>query len=153
VAILDYTSYEKEEAIRTLNRELAWRPHEKKHCESVFTRFYQGYILPETFNFDKRKVHYSTLVCLGQMSRAQALELMNEGTYEDTRLLEEDKEYVLKKLTFTEVEFEKYLESPAVQHQQYASNGWIFRQLVPMKRARMKRGIRLQLFHNRATSD
>jgi len=153
VAILDYTSYEKEEAIRNLNREFGWRPYEKKHCESVFTRFYQGYILPKKFNVDKRKVHYSTLVCSGQLSRAQALELMNESTYEDTRLLEEDMEYVLKKLGFTEVEFEKYLESPAVQHQRYASNEWIFRQLAPMKRARMKRGIRLQLFHNRATSE
>ncbi|MEI2709148.1 MAG: hypothetical protein V9E96_09070 [Chitinophagaceae bacterium] len=32
-----------------------------KHYESVFTRFYQGYILPVKFSIDKRKAHLSNL--------------------------------------------------------------------------------------------
>ena len=33
-----------------------------KHHESRFTKFYEGYWLPKKFGYDKRKVHYSSLV-------------------------------------------------------------------------------------------
>ena len=72
VSLLDYLTYDWDEAIHILNKEINWRKYEKKHYESIFTRFYQGYILPKKFNVDKRKVHYSTLICSGQMTRDRA---------------------------------------------------------------------------------
>ena len=30
-----------------------------KHYESIYTRFYQAYLLPRKFDIDKRKAHYS----------------------------------------------------------------------------------------------
>ncbi|MFH1684303.1 MAG: N-acetyl sugar amidotransferase [Candidatus Margulisiibacteriota bacterium] len=122
ISILDYMAYEKDDAIKTLGTEAGWRPYEKKHYESVFTRFYQGYILPVKFNVDKRKVHYSTLICSGQMTREEALELMKKPAYADAALLAEDKKFVLKKLGFSEDEFREYLDSSAVPHAAYASS-------------------------------
>ncbi len=130
VSLLDYLTYDGDEAIHILNKEINWRKYEKKHYESIFTRFYQGYILPKKFNVDKRKVHYSTLICSGQMTRERACELMKNDPYDDEQLLKEDKEYVLKKLGLSNEEFEKYINSPSVPHSCYPSNERIYRQLV-----------------------
>ena len=47
-----------------------WEDYGGKHYESVYTRFYQGWILPHKFGYDKRRMHLSTLICSGQMTRA-----------------------------------------------------------------------------------
>jgi N-acetyl sugar amidotransferase len=76
--ILDYVDYSRDEAVRVLERELGWRDYGGKHHESIYTRFYQGYLLPRKFGFDKRKTHLSSLICSGQLSRPEALaELAN----------------------------------------------------------------------------
>lgn len=124
--ILNYLDYDKDKVIKILSKETGWKPYEKKHYESVFTRFYQAYILPKKFNVDKRKLHYSSLICSGQMSREDALELMEKDTYDDPSLLKEDKEYVLKKLNFSNDSFDEYLSNPSVPHNNYSSNGWIY---------------------------
>ncbi len=134
ISILNYVTYNKEEAIAMLNNEIGWRPYEKKHYESVFTRFYQGYILPTKFGVDKRKLHYSTLICSGQISRDEAMELMKNPPYENNQLLQEDKNFVLKKLGFTSGEFENYLHAPPVSHTHYPSNKWIYGLLLKAQR-------------------
>jgi N-acetyl sugar amidotransferase len=121
VPILEYVPYDTREATRVLQGELGWRPYDRKHYESVFTRFYQGFILPAKFNVDKRKVHFSTLICSGEMSRQEALDLMGHGPYQDQGLLRADREFVLKKLGFTEEELERYLAAPPVPHAAYPS--------------------------------
>ena len=68
-----------------------------KHYESVFTRFYQAFILPQKFNVDKRRLHLSTLIVAGQMDRDTALELMELSPYPDEMQNQIDKEYFLKK--------------------------------------------------------
>src|SRR3972149_3504036 len=130
LSILDFMPYKKDEAIQILIKETGWRPYEKKHYESIFTRFYQGYILPKKFNIDKRKLHYSTLICSGQMSREKALELLRMSTYDNQLLLKEDEEYVLKKLGFSPKEFEEYLNSPPVPHDCYPSSEWSYNKLA-----------------------
>ncbi len=78
IPFLNYIDYRKEEAKRMLARELGWRDYGGKHYESVWTRFFQGYYLPTKFGFDKRKAHYSSMICSGQMTREQGLkEIVN----------------------------------------------------------------------------
>ena len=132
--VLDYVPYDKHDSIRILSAEVGWRPYEKKHYESVFTRFYQGYILPVKFGVDKRKVHYSTLICSGQMTREDALASMSEEPYQNTALLREDREYVLKKLGFDEVWFSRYLKEPEVPQTRYSNEAWFFRTLFDAQR-------------------
>jgi hypothetical protein len=130
LSLLNYLTYNRDEAIQIMNRDLGWRSYEKKHYESLFTRFYQGYILPKKFNVDKRKLHYSTLICSGQMTRDEAYKLMKDEAYSDEQILKEDKEYVLKKLGLSNEEFDKYIDSPPVPHSYYPSNEWTYNQLA-----------------------
>ena len=51
---LEYIDYKIKEAKKTLSRKLGWQDYGGKHYESVWTRFYQGYILPKKFNIDSR---------------------------------------------------------------------------------------------------
>lgn len=120
VDMLNYIPYNVEEAKRTLETELGWVAYGWKHFESVFTRFYQGYFLPLRFGFDKRKVHLANLVWSGQISRGRALEGMKQEFYPKEQI-EADKEFVLKKLGFSEEEFNQILRSPVRSHYDYPS--------------------------------
>ena len=121
INILDLYPYNKEEAKRLIIENFKWRDYGGKHYESVFTRFYQAYILPKKFNIDKRKSHYSTLICAGQLKRDDALKLMKHGTYEDPHLEQIDLEFVTKKLGFTKEEFKEYINKPRIEHEKYRS--------------------------------
>ncbi len=120
INILDYLDYKKNEAMPVLERELGWRYYGGKHYESIYTRFYQGYILPRRFGFDKRKVHLSSLICSGEITRAQALEGLKNETY-PADLQQQDKEYVIKKLELTEAEFEALMNLPQKTFADYPS--------------------------------
>lgn len=130
--LLNYTSYEKSEAKQTIIEKLGWRDYGGKHYESVFTRFYQGYILPRKFKIDKRKAHLSNLIFSGQISKEEALEELNKPIY-PPELLETDYEFVIKKLGFTRKDFEKYLEAPSVPHNQYNLSISIFDEISWLK--------------------
>ena len=121
IPILDYYPYNKIDAKKLIAKEFQWRDYGGKHYESIFTRFYQAYILPRKFGIDKRKSHYSTLICAGQLSRESALKLVAEDTYNDAKTLKSDYSFVLKKLGFTIDEFEKYIEMPRIEHNNYQS--------------------------------
>lgn len=120
VSMLDLLTFDKAAAKRTLQQELGWQDYGGKHHESVFTRFYQGYILPTKFGVDKRRAHLSTLICSGQMTREAALLELTQDHY-DGDILTEDKAYVLKKLSMSEQEFAAYIASPAQPHEAYAT--------------------------------
>lgn len=118
INFLDYIPYNKAEAMQTLERELGWRPYHGKHYESIYTRFVQGYILPQKFNIDKRKAHFSTLILSGQMTREEALQELKKPPM-DTATLKEDMEYVLQKLGLSEAEFQEIMRQPVQTYQNF----------------------------------
>lgn len=138
ISFLNYLHYDINKAIQVLAEEIGYRPYEKKHYESIFTRFYQGYILPKKFNVDKRKVHYSNLICSGQMTREDALVLMAKDTYDDWCALNEDKVYVLKKLSISEDEFEQYLKAPSLAYVFYSPSLLLFNKLAMLRKLMKK---------------
>ena len=111
VSILNYIDYDKKHAMRLLEEQLGWQYYGGKHYESIYTRFYQAYVLPRKFNIDKRKAHFSSLICSGQMTRDEALDLMREPVYPQ-HLLEQDREYALKKLGLTASQFDDIMAAP-----------------------------------------
>ena len=121
IDILDYLPYDKNEAKHKIIEHFKWRDYGGKHYESVFTRFYQAYILPKKFGIDKRKSHYSTLICAGQLNREEAVELIKNPTYKSKILEKTDLEFFLKKLGFTHDEFQRYIDSPRTEHTEYRS--------------------------------
>lgn len=126
VQILNYgESYHKERAMKVLESELDWKYYGGKHYESVFTRFYQGYYLPFRFNVDKRKAHLSAIICSGQITRDQALEELKKPAYPSEELLQQDLEYVPKKLGVSVEAFNKILSEPVHAHTDYPNDASI----------------------------
>jgi PP-loop superfamily ATP-utilizing enzyme len=72
--LLDYLDYHRQEAINLLTQLYGYKEYGDKHGESGFTKWFQEVYLPQKFNIDKRKAHYSSLIVSGQMTRDQALE-------------------------------------------------------------------------------
>lgn len=132
VSLLNYLNYNKDEAKKILQGKLDWEDYGGKHHESIFTKFYQAYILPTKFNIDKRRAHLSNLVCSGQISREKALEELKKPLYDEEEL-KKDKEYVLKKFGLTEKEFEDLMKLPIKKHQEYGTGGWIYLLLRRLK--------------------
>lgn len=118
---LDYFEFNKFEAVSVLQQKYGYKPYVYKHYESIFTRFYQGYILPEKFAIDKRKLHLATLVASGQMTRKDALESIQGSPYPSQQALDEDKAYFIKKMGWSEPQLEQYLHRPGKSHNMYPS--------------------------------
>lgn len=117
--VLNYIPYNKEEAKKLITKELSWRDYGGKHYESVFTKFYQAYILPTRFGIDKRKAHLSNLICSGQITKQEAIEELNNPLYESQEEMIQEKEYVLKKFGLSEEEFDKLMREPVRLHEEF----------------------------------
>jgi hypothetical protein len=132
VNYLNWVPYAKNEVKAKLIKELDWRDYGGKHYESIWTRFYQAYILPVKFGIDKRKAHLSTLICSGQITREQALKEMKEPPY-DAALLKQDKEFVLKKFGLNENEFDAIMKLPVKSHREFDTEGSFFHYYPALK--------------------
>jgi N-acetyl sugar amidotransferase len=126
VPILNYLPYIKEDAKQILINELDWRDYGGKHYESVFTRFFHAYYLPNKFGFDLRKSYLSALICSGQIGRKTALEEIAKPTA-PSEMLSQDKDYVIKKLGLTNEEFENIMKSENKTFADYPNNDSLWR--------------------------
>lgn len=118
---LNYIPYNKEEAIRILERDYGWRYYGGKHYESRWTRWFQAYYLPHKFGYDKRKAHLASLVVSGQMSRDEALAQLRNPLY-DEKLLTEDKEFIAKKLGISVQELDDLISSPLQHYSEFPNH-------------------------------
>ena len=120
IDILNYFDFRKVDALRVLQEELGWQYYGGKHYESIYTRFYQGYILPKKFGFDKRKMHLSSLVCSGEITRDEALAELAKPPYPE-ELQAADREYTVKKLGITDADFEAIMQAAPRKFTDYPS--------------------------------
>jgi hypothetical protein len=125
--MLDYLDYDKLAAKRLLMEKFGWEDYGGKHYESVYTKFYQGWILPQKFGYDKRRMHLSSLVCCGQMTRDEALAEVSTPAY-PPEFVDGDKAFVAKKLGITSGEFDAIMALPKKTYSDYPNlqNHWIF---------------------------
>jgi N-acetyl sugar amidotransferase len=121
VSLLDAMPYEKDFALTELQRLYQYKPYPYKHYESVFTRFYQGYLLPTKFDVDKRRVHLSALVASGQLPRDAALRMCDGIAYPDEAGLQDDLDYFLKKMRWAPRDLDAYLARAPRPHSDYPS--------------------------------
>lgn len=131
-SILDLMDYNKFEAMEHLKKSYGYKPYPYKHYESIFTRFYQGYILPEKFSVDKRRLHLGTLVVSGQLSREKALDGIKGIAYSSEQELLDDRQYFIKKMGWTESQLVSYLERPEKSHERYGSEISLWRNFVKL---------------------
>lgn len=76
------------------------------------TRFLQCYYLPTKFGKDKRKSHYSSLIVSGQMTREEALALLEKPLYPSEELLQADKQFLADYCGVSLDIFESWLALP-----------------------------------------
>jgi hypothetical protein len=107
--------------MKILQDELGWVYYGGKHYESVYTRFYQGYILPKKFGIDKRRGHLSDLINSGQITRDEALLQMGTIAY-DEKLFRQDLDFVIKKFELDNTSFECIMNLPTKTFKDYPNN-------------------------------
>ena len=147
ISILNYIDFVKRDAMAVLEKELGWKYYGGKHYESIYTRFYQGYILPKKFGYDKRKTHFSSLICSGEITREEALQELKTETY-PSDLQEQDREYVIKKLGLTESKFEEIMNLPKKTFWDYPSyrkfrDGQMYQRALSVYQAFKHRGSKM----------
>jgi len=123
---LNFVPYSKDEALSLLEREYGWKPYPQKHFESRFTRFFEGYWLPERFGFDPRRVMFSSLILTGQMTRENALEKLKRPAY-NLETIEDDFNYIATKLGITREELQEYFNMPKKFYWDYKNQQNFFR--------------------------
>jgi len=116
-----YIDYNKQEAKKKLIETYDWEDYGGHHHENLFTKFAMAYWLPEKFNIDKRKINLSAQVLSGAITREKALEYLKEP-FASKNELYLSKEYVIKKLGISPIEFEQIWNCPNKKTFDYPSN-------------------------------
>ncbi len=124
--LLNYRPYIKEDALKMLADEYGWKPYPQKHFESRFTKFYEGYWLPERFGFDTRRVQFSSLILTEQLSRNEALEKLKKPAY-DPEKIEEEFNYIATKLGISPEELRQYFTMEKKFYWDYKNNESMFK--------------------------
>ena len=108
---LNLVEFTKDSMIKTLVDEYGYVPYGQKHFEDLITKFLEGWWQPTRFGHDIRRAQLSSLVVTGQMTRDEALNIL-----EQPPLSEEESEElfseVAKKLEISEEELMKFHEMP-----------------------------------------
>ena len=107
----NYMAYDKAAARTLLEKEYSWRDYGGHHHESIFTKFAITYWLYEKFGIDKRRISYSAQIRSGLLNREKALELLSNPPY-DPKKIEDDINYITKKLGISQEEFKKIWNGP-----------------------------------------
>ena len=124
--LLNYFPFFKEEAINILQSEYGWKPYPQKHFESRFTRFFEGYWLPNRFGFDPRRVMLSSLILTNQLTRDEAISILEKPAYNQD-LLHDDIRYIADKLDISVEELNSYFEMPKRYYWDYRNQQTIFK--------------------------
>jgi N-acetyl sugar amidotransferase len=122
---LDFIPYDKDEAMQTLVDKFGYQKYPQKHFESRFTRFYEGFWLTERFNYDTRKVQYSSLILTNQMTREEAIDKLKTSVYTEDQI-KEDFEFVSNKLGIKTEELWGYFNAPKMTFKNYKSQQSIY---------------------------
>ena len=109
---LNYVPFAKEQVTELLEEKFGWKNFRGKHHESKYTMFIQSYYLYEKFGIDYRRAGLAAQICVGKISRDDAIEQLKEKPYEPFEI-EEEKRYIAKKLDVSKDEFESVLSRPA----------------------------------------
>ena len=118
---LNHINYNKDLAVKTLQKEYNWKSYSHKHYESRFTKFYEGYWLLKKFGYDKRKAHFSSLILNNQMSRDDALKKLQSSPLTNEEITNE-KSFVANKLNISEHQLDEYFNGPNKSFKDYKSH-------------------------------
>lgn len=101
----------RQQMIDVLRDEYDYKPYGQKHFEDLITKFLEGWWVPTRFGHDIRRAQLSSLVVTGQMSREEALKILEEPPLSEEESMELFKE-VADKLGISEEELMSYHNMP-----------------------------------------
>ncbi len=116
---LNYMPYNKDKAKKIIVEELGWRDYGVKHGESKWTKFFQSHFLTTKCGFDKRRAHLSSLVLAKEINREQALNELEKEVYTSKREIDDDKEYIVKKLGIAMEDLDQYISGKCIHYNEY----------------------------------
>ena len=121
---LNLVHFTKQRMIDTLVEEYGYEPYGQKHFEDLLTKFLEGWWSPTRFGHDIRRAQLSSLVVTGQMSREDALKIL-----ESPPLSEEESRdlfrQVAEKLQISEEDLMKFHDMPESK-KHYRSQAWFY---------------------------
>lgn len=102
----------RQQMIDVLGAEYGYVPYGQKHFEDLITKFLEGWWQPTRFGHDIRRAQLSSLVVTGQMTREEALKILEQPplTEEESRALFKE---VASRLEITEEELMALHKMPA----------------------------------------
>lgn len=108
---LNLVEFTRNSMVEVLQKEYGYVPYGQKHFEDLITKFLEGWWQPTRFGHDIRRAQLSSLVVTGQMTRDEALKILEQPplTEEDSKELFSE---VAKRLEISEEELMKYHEMP-----------------------------------------
>jgi N-acetyl sugar amidotransferase len=122
---LNLMPYRLADAINVLQQEYNWKPYQQKHFESRFTRYFEGYWLPTRFGYDMRRRNFSSLILTNQMTREEALTLLEQPPL-DRETVEQETIYVATKLGISTDELLGYHAMPKKFFRDYRNQHKLF---------------------------
>ena len=108
---LNLVPFSYSEMVSTLEKEYGYTVYSQKHFEDLLTKFLEGYWQPVRFGHDIRIVHLSSLIITGQMTREEAVKVLDNPPLSEN----ESKELfsaVASKLEIDENELRDFLYLP-----------------------------------------
>lgn len=101
----------RQQMIDVLGKEYGYVPYGQKHFEDLITKFLEGWWQPTRFGHDMRRAQLSSLVVTGQMSRDEALKILEQPplTEEESKKLFKE---VARRLEISEEELMAFHEMP-----------------------------------------
>jgi len=108
---LNLVEFTRESMIKTLANEYGYVPYGQKHFEDLITKFLESWWQPTKFGHDIRRAQLSSLVVTGQMSRDEALKILENPPLSES----ESKELFLevaKRLELKDDELKQLYELP-----------------------------------------
>jgi hypothetical protein len=115
---LNLFSYHKDTARAQLKREIDWEDYGGKHCESTFTRFTQLIYLPRRHQADYRRGYLSADICLGKLTREQALADLAVPPWQGLDVVH-DTAFVARKLDYKPAELDAAMQSSALWYRDF----------------------------------
>jgi N-acetyl sugar amidotransferase len=121
IYLLNYVAYNNKTAVQFLKNEIDWKDYGGKHHESHFTKFIQSYLLPKKFNIDYRRARLSSLICMNEISREEALNELEKPLYNEQEVASQ-KQYIAKKIGISIEEIQEIVDLPGKYYYMYPND-------------------------------
>ncbi|MBR3739647.1 MAG: N-acetyl sugar amidotransferase [Clostridia bacterium] len=108
---LNLVAFTKQEMIDTLSKEYGYEAYGQKHFEDLLTKFLEGWWVPTRFGHDIRRAQLSSLVVTGQITREEALKILENPPLTEEESMELFSE-VARKLEISADELWSYHNLP-----------------------------------------